>query len=146
MLNCILFCSVVLLNISLTRIYLWVDFLKDMVDFWIQVVPPEKDKNPEVALEKLLPEQKGKIPRLEFVLNYNQDCDIVVIESAYVANPTTLVVKFMVSRNIFVFLYFTFFYLYFITSVFCISYILFHNNIISVFHFIYCIYVGFDSF
>ena len=100
MLICIVkFCSVVLLNISLTHIYLWVDFLMDMVNFWLQVVPPEKDKNPEVALEKLLPEQKGNKPRLEFVLNYNQDCDIVVIESAYLTNPTTLVVKFMVSMK-----------------------------------------------
>ena len=84
------------MNVSLTRIYLWLDFLKDMVEFWIQVVPPEKDKNPEVALEKLLPEQKGKMPRMEFVLNFNQDSDIVIIESPYLANPTSLVIKFMV--------------------------------------------------
>ena len=74
-----------------------------MVDFWIRVVPPEKDKNPEVALETLLPEQKGNMPRLEFVLNFNEDCDIVIIESAYLANPTTLVIKFMVKM---LFLYF----------------------------------------
>ena len=139
-----MFCCVVLLNVSLTRIYLWVDFLVDMVDFWIQVVPPEKDKNPEVALEKLLPEQKGSMPRLEFVLNYNQDCDIVVIESAYVANPTTLVVKFMVSQDICVFHNICFicislflFYLYYV----------FHNNIISrISYCLLCIYVGIDAF
>ena len=98
----IVYC-VVLLNISLTRIFLWIDFLKDMVDFWIQVVPPEKDKNPEVALETLLTEQKGNMPRLEFVLNFNQDCDIVIIESAYLVNPISLVVKFMVSQCIFLY-------------------------------------------
>jgi len=69
----------------------------DMVIFWLQVVPPEKDKNPEIALETLLPEQKGNTPRLEFVMNFNQDSDIVVIESAYLADPTCLVLKFMVS-------------------------------------------------
>lgn len=62
------------------------------------MVPPEQDKNPEVALETLLTEQKGNMPRLEFVLNFNQDCDIIVIESAYLVNPITLVVKFMVSK------------------------------------------------
>ena len=82
-----------------------------MVEFWLQVVPPEKDKNPEVALEKLLVEQKGNVPRLEFVLNYNQDCDIVVIESAYLTNPTTLVVKFMVSKIFMHFIIFMYFIL-----------------------------------
>lgn len=104
---------IVLLNVSLTRIYVWLDFLMDMINFWIQVVPPEKDKNPEVPLEMLLPEQKGKSPRLEFILNYNQDCDIVIIESAYLANPTSLVMKFKVSK-----LYFC------ISNYFCISYYL----------------------
>lgn len=105
------FVCVVLLNVSLTRIYLWVDFLKDMVEFWIQVVPPEQDKNPEVALEALLPEQEGNKPRLEFVLNFNQDSDIVVMESAYFANPIALVIKFMVSK-IYIFLYFLLFTVY----------------------------------
>ena len=92
-----------------------------MVDFWIQVVPPEQDKNPEVALETLLTEQKGNVPRLEFVLNFNQDCDIVVIESAYLVNPITLVVKFMVSK------------MYFFIS--CNSY-----------YFVFLLYLGIDSF
>ena len=87
------------------------DFLKDMVEFWIQVVPPEQDKNPEVALEALLPEQEGNKPRLEFVLNFNQDSDIVVMESAYFANPIALVIKFMVSK-IYIFLYFLLFTVY----------------------------------
>lgn len=104
---------IVLLNVSLTRIYLWVDFLKDMVEFWLQVVPPEQDKNPEVALEGLLVEQKGKMPRLEFVLNFNQDCDIVIIESAYLTNPITLVIKFLVSK-----IYFCISYLFSISYVF----------------------------
>lgn len=84
------------------------------------MVPPEKDKNPEVALETLLTEQKGNMPRLEFVLNFNQDCDIVVIESAYLVNPITLVIKFMVSK-----------------CIFCIS----CNSLYFV-----CIYIGIDSF
>ena len=53
-----LFSIVVLLDVALTRIYVWFDFLMDMVIFWLQVVPPQKDKNPEVALEQLIVEQK----------------------------------------------------------------------------------------
>ena len=86
----------VLLDIALTRIYLWVDFLMDMVIFWLQVVPPQKDKNPEVALENLIGEQKNNPPKLEFVLNFQQDADIVVIESALMENPTCLVINFQV--------------------------------------------------
>ena len=117
------------MNVSLTRIYLWLDFLKDMVEFWIQVVPPEKDKNPEVALEKLLPEQKGKMPRMEFVLNFNQDSDIVIIESPYLTNPTTLVIKFMV-----LFLYFCISYYFWILFYICIL----HNYFFFAF---YCLFM-----
>ena len=86
----------VLLDVALTRIYVWADFLMDMVIFWLQVVPPQQDKNPEVPLEQLLEEQKKNPPKLEFVLNFQQDADIVFIESALMENPTCLVVKFLV--------------------------------------------------
>lgn len=68
----------------------------DMVIFWLQVVPPQKDKNPEVALEQLIVEQKNNSPKLEFVLNFQQDADIVLVESALMENPTCLVIKFQV--------------------------------------------------
>jgi len=91
-----LFSIVVLLDVALTRIYVWFDFLMDMVIFWLQVVPPQKDKNPEVALEQLIVEQKNNKPKLEFVLNFQQDADIVLVESALMENPTCLVIKFQV--------------------------------------------------
>jgi len=92
----LLFSIPVLLDIALTRIYVWIDFLMDMVIFWLQVVPPQQDKNPEVPLEQLMVEQKNNPPKLEFVLNFHQDADIVIVESALMENPTCLVIKFLV--------------------------------------------------